>query len=105
MLHPEETFDLTANHRRLLLEWAQMWSNSTVAHRLHVIFADKSGYQLYPVDGRMIMCRVPGEHVQFREASLGIKVQIGGGSVHIWRAFHGVKSPLVPHPSKGMSMV
>ena len=33
---------LTANHRRLRLEWAQRWRNLTVAHWQHVIFGDES---------------------------------------------------------------
>ena len=32
---------LTANHRRLRLEWAQRWGNLTVAHWQHVIFDDE----------------------------------------------------------------
>ena len=32
---------LTANHRRLRLEWVQRWRNLTVAHWQHVIFGDK----------------------------------------------------------------
>ena len=37
---------LTANHRRLRLEWAQRWRNLTVAHWQHVIFGDESRFQL-----------------------------------------------------------
>ena len=44
---------LTANHRRLRLEWAQRWRNLTVAHWHHVIFGDESRFELYPVDGRL----------------------------------------------------
>ena len=36
---------LTANHRRLRLEWAQRWRNLTVAHWQHVIFGDESRFQ------------------------------------------------------------
>ena len=52
---------LTANHRRLRLEWAQRWRNLTVAHWQHVIFGDESRFQLYPVDGRLRVRRLPGE--------------------------------------------
>ena len=52
---------LTANHRRLRLEWAQRWRNLTVAHWQHVIFGDESRIQLYPVDGRLRVRRLPGE--------------------------------------------
>ena len=44
---------LTANHRRLRLEWAQRWRNLTLTHWQHVIFDDESRFQLYPVDGTL----------------------------------------------------
>ena len=85
---------LTANHRRLRLEWAQRWRNLTVAHRQHVIFGDESRFQLYPVDGRLRVRRLPGE--RFRPGCQAHRVQGGGGSVHVWGAFHNsAKSPLV----------
>ena len=55
---------LTANHRRLRLEWAQRWRNLTVAQWQHVIFSDESRFQLYPVDGRLRVRRLPGERVR-----------------------------------------
>ena len=85
---------LTANHRRLRLEWAQRWRNLTVAHWQHVIFGDESRFQLYPVDDRLRVRRLPGE--RFRPGCQAHRVQAGGGSVHIWGAFHNsAKSPLV----------
>ena len=54
---------LTANHRRFRLEWAHRWRNLTVAHWQHqqyVIFGDESRFQLYPVDGRLRVRRLPG---------------------------------------------
>ena len=85
---------LTANHRRLRLEWAQRWWNLTVAHWQHVIFGDESRFKLYPVDGRLRVRRLPGE--RFRPGCQAHRVQAGGGSVHVWGAFHNsVKSPLV----------
>ena len=85
---------LTANHRRLPLEWAQRWRNLTVAHWQHVIFRDESRFQLYPVDGRLRVRRLPGE--RFRPGCQAHRVQAGGGSVHVWGAFHNsAKSPLV----------
>ena len=85
---------LTANHRRLRLEWAQRWRNLTVAHWQHVIFGDESRFQLYPVDGRLRVCRLPGEC--FWPGCQAHRVQAGGGSVHVWGAFHNsAKSPLV----------
>ena len=85
---------LTANHRRLRLEWAQRWRNLTVAHWQHVIFGDESRFQLYPVDGRLRVRRLPGEC--FRPGCQAHRVQAGGGSVHVWGAFHNsAKSPLV----------
>ena len=88
---------LTANHRRLRLEWAQRWRNLTVAHWpcwQHVIFGDESRFQLCPVDGRLRVRRLPGE--RFRPGCQVHRVQAGGGSVHVWGAFHNsAKSPLV----------
>ena len=85
---------LTTNHRRLRLEWAQRWRNLTVAHWQHVIFGDVSRFQLYPVGGRLRVRRLPGE--RFRPGCQAHRVQAGGGSVHVWGAFHNsAKSPLV----------
>ena len=86
---------LTANHHRLRLEWAQRWRNLTVAYWQHVIFGDESRFQLYPVDDRLRVCRLPGE--RFRPGCQAHRVQAGGGSVHVWGAFHNsAKSPIVP---------
>ena len=85
---------LTANHHCLRLEWAQRWRNLTVAHWQHVIFGDESRFQLYPVDGRLRVRRLPGE--RFRPGFQAHRVQAGGGLVHVWGAFHNsAKSPLV----------
>ena len=85
---------LTANQRRLRLEWAQRWRDLTVAHWQHVIFGDESRFQLYPVDGRLRVRRLPCE--RFRPGCQAHRVQAGGGSVHVWGAFHNsAKSPLV----------
>ena len=85
---------LTANHRRLHLELAQRWRNLTVANWQHVIFGDESRFQLYPVDGRLRVRLLPGE--RFRPGCQAHRVQAGGGSVHVWGAFHKrAKSPLV----------
>ena len=81
---------LTANHRRLRLEWAQRWRNLTVAHWQHVIFGDESRFQLYPVDGRLKVRRLPGE--RFRPGCQAHRVQAGGGSAHVWGAFHNSAS-------------
>ena len=65
-----------------------------MAHWQHVIFGDESGFQLYPVDGRLRVRRLPGE--RFRPGCQAHRVQAGGGSVHVWGVFHNsVKSPLV----------
>ena len=85
---------LTANHRRLGLEWAQRLRNLTVAHWQHVIFGDESRFQLYPVDGWLRVRRLPGE--RYRPGCQAHRVQAGGGSVHVWGAFHNsAKSTLV----------
>ena len=53
-------------------------------------------FQIYPVDGRLKVCRLAGEH--FQQRCQAYRVQAGGGSVHVWRAFHsGAKSPFVLH--------
>ena len=83
---------LTANHRHLCLEWAQRWRNLKVAHWQHVIFGDELRFQLYPVDGRLSVRHLPGE--RFRPGCQAHRVQAGGGSVHVWGAFHNsAKSP------------
>ena len=46
------------------------------------------------VDGRLRVCCLPGEH--FQQRGQAHRVQAGGGSLHVWGAFHsGAKSPLV----------
>ena len=66
----------------------------TMAHCQHVIFGDESRFQLYPVDGRLRVRRLPGE--RFPPGCQAHRVQAGGGSVHVWGAFHNnAKSPLV----------
>ena len=48
----------------------------------------------YPVDGRLRVRRLPGE--RFRPGCQAHRVQAGGGSVHVWGAFHNsAKSPFV----------
>ena len=85
---------LTANHCRFFLEWAQRWQNLTMVHSQHVIFEDESRFQLYPVDGRLRLHSSPGEH--FQQRCQAYRVQAGGVSVNVWKAFHsGAKSPLV----------
>ena len=65
-----------------------------MAHWQHVIFGDESRFQLYPVDGRLRVRRLPGE--RFRPGCQAQRVQAGGGSVQLWWAFHNsAKSPLV----------
>ena len=81
---------LTANHRRLRLEWAQRWRNLTVAHWQHVIFGDKSRFQLYPVDGSLRVCHLPGE--RFQGARL-----IGSKLVAV-RSRYGELSTIAPNP-------
>ena len=63
-------------------------------HWQHVIFGDESRFQLYAVDGRLRVRRLPDE--RFRPGCQAHRVQAGGGSVHVWGAFHNsAKSPLV----------
>ena len=56
--------------------------------------SDESRFQLYLVDGRLRVRRLPGE--RFRPGCQAHRVQAVGGSVHVWGAFHNsAKSPLV----------
>ena len=65
-----------------------------MSHWQHVIFGDKSRFQLNPVDGRLRVCDLPGE--RFPQRCQAYRVQAGGGSEHVWGAFHsGAKSPIV----------
>jgi len=76
---------LTARHRANRLQWAQRYSNLTVAHWNHVIFGDESRFPLYPVDGRLRVRRLAGE--ELLDENLQANVQGRGGSVHVWGAF------------------
>ena len=83
---------LTANHRRLF--WVQRWQNLIRVHWQHVIFHYESRFQLFLADGRLRLHNLPGEH--FQQRCQAYRAQAGGGSVHVWKAFHsGAKSPLV----------
>ena len=91
---PTRKLLLTAYPRHVCLEGAQKWQNPTMAHWQHVIFGDKSRFQLYLVDGRLRVHCLPGEC--FQQRCQGYRVQAGGGSVHVWVAFHsGAKSLLL----------
>ena len=82
---------LTANHRRLRLEWAQRWRNLTVAHWQHVIFGDESRFQLYPVDGRLRVRRLPGE-------ASGQGARLIGSKLVVVRSTYGELSTIAPNP-------
>ena len=65
-----------------------------MAHWQHVIFSGESRVQLYPVDGRLRVRRLPGK--SFQQRCQAYWVQAAGGSVHVWGASHGgAKSPRV----------
>ena len=82
---------LTANHRHLLLEWAQRWWNLTVAHWQHVTFGDESRFQLYLVDGRLRVRRLPGE--RFRPGA-----RLIGSKLVVVRSTYGELSTIAPNP-------
>ena len=82
---------LTANHRRLRLEWAQRWRNLTVAHWQHVIFGDESRFQLYPVDGRLRVRRLPGD-------TSGQGARLIGSKLVVVRSTYGDLSTIAPNP-------
>ena len=75
------------NHHRFRLDWAWRWKNSTVAAWSHVIWGDESRFQLYAVDGGMIVLRLSGN-----ASSNTARVQAGRGSVYIWGHSTGVPS-------------
>ena len=85
---------LIDNHCLFRLEWGQRWHNLTMAHWQHVISGEESKFQLYPVDGRLRICCLPGD--RFQQRCQAYRVQAGGGSVHVWGVVHGgAKLPLV----------
>ena len=93
-IEPQGSPWLTANHRLLHLEWAQRWQNLTMGHWQHDIFSVESGFQLYLIDGRLMVCHLPGE--RFQQRCQAYRVQTSCGSAHVWGALHnGAKSPLV----------
>ena len=49
---------LTANHCRLHLEWAEKWQNLTMGSMSSSVVSPDSN----PVDGRLRVSRLPGEH-------------------------------------------
>ena len=63
------------------LPLAQRWQNLTMAHWPHVIFGDESSFELCPVNGRLRVCRLPGE--RFKQRYQAYRVQDAGGSAHI----------------------
>ena len=80
--------------RRLCLDWVRRWQDLTLAAWTHAILGDESHFQLYPVDCRMRIRRLPRERLQ--QDCQAAMVQAAGGSVHVWGAFHrGAKSPPV----------
>ena len=70
------------------------WQNLTMAHWQHVIFNDESRLQLNSVD-----CRLRVRRDCFHQGCQAYRVQAGGGSVDVWRAFHsGANShPMLSH--------
>ena len=79
---------LTANHPPLSplgvgTEVAEPDKGSLAACHL------QSRFQPYPVDGRLRVCRLPGERFHQRCQTYG--VQNGGSSVHVWGAFQWCK--------------
>ena len=82
---------LTAKHRRLRLEeWAQRWRNLTVTHWQHVIFGDESSLQLYLVDGRIRVRRLPGERFQ--------GARLIGSKLVVVQSTYGELSTIAPNP-------
>ena len=85
---------LTNRHKVLRLQWARQHLHLTVRHWEHVIFGDESRFLLYRVDGRLRVRRLQGERLV--DDCVQETVAGGGGSVHVWGAFHaGGKSELV----------
>ena len=88
----------TANHHPLCLEWARRWQNLTMAHWQHVIFGDEPRFQLHSVDSSLRLCRLLGEC--FQQRCRAFRLQTGGGSIHVWGAFHSGDKLLLLLPNR-----
>ena len=85
---------LMPRHKGLRLRFARAHRNLTVNHWRHVLFGDESRFLLNRVDGRVRVRRLQGEALH-KDCILYAKAG-GGGSVHVWGAFHaGGRSELV----------
>ena len=84
---------LTKEHKRLRLDWVMRRCHWRVQWK-RIIWSDESRFLLYPVSGRTLVWRLPGERLN--EHFILPAVQAGGGSVHVWGAiWTGGRSELV----------
>lgn len=85
---------LTPIHKQARLVWARQHLALTVAHWRHGVFADKSHFFLYRVDGNMQVRHLNGDGLN--DDRVMPRVAARGGSDHVWGIFHhGGKSELV----------
>jgi len=76
---------ITPVHRRKCLQWAREHQNWTLEQWKKVAWSDESHFLLDHVDGRVRVCRLPGE-VMAPGCTVGRR-QAGGGSVMLWAMF------------------
>lgn len=84
---------LTPDHKRARLDWAMRRCHWRSLWK-RVVWSDESRFLRYPVSGRTLVWRFPGDRLN--EKFLVQVTQAGGGSVHVWGAIWiGGRSDLV----------
>ncbi len=84
---------LTKEHKRARLDWAMARCHWRVQWK-RIIWSDESRFLLYPMDGRRLVWRLPGERLNNNFVVHAL--QAGGGSVHAWGAiWTGGRSQLI----------
>ncbi|MDF4981198.1 transposase, partial [Vibrio parahaemolyticus] len=92
---PHQVPLLSANNRKLRLQFTQAHQNWTIEDWKNVAWSDESGFLLPHSDGRVrIWCK---QHESMDPSCLVSTVQAGGGGVMVWEIFiwHTL-DPLVP---------
>ncbi|ROL55318.1 Transposable element Tc1 transposase [Anabarilius grahami] len=76
---------LTPVHRQKHQQWSREHQNWTTEQWKKVAWSDETCFLLHHVDGRVHVCRLPGEHMA-PGCTMGRR-QAGGGSVMLWPMF------------------